>query len=94
MAQYSEWTGPAVQSSACSYATLSQYNNGAQGMNLPTAGAAAGNRISIIPTFSAPPGYNTISRGVPTCSGYSNMQRAYGSGSGGCGSQYVSRLCQ
>ena len=90
----SEYTNSAVQSGPCSYTNLSTYNNGAQGMaSAPAMSAAA--RELIVPTFGGVAGYNTVSgRGVPTCSGYANLQSAYGNNAGGCSSQYVSKLCQ
>ena len=89
MGYNSEYTAPAVQGGACSYATLSHYYNNSQGVNaLPKT-----NSTSIVPSFSPPPGYNTVSQ-VPTCSGYANLKRAYGTGNGGCGGQFVSKLCQ
>ena len=93
MAQYGEWTNSAVQGSACSYATLCNYNNGSQGLN--TSALAASN-MYILPTFNAPPGYNSVAQKVPSCSGYANMKNAYGNGmnGSGCGGQFVSRLCQ
>jgi hypothetical protein len=85
-----EYSSPSVQSSACSYATLSHYNNKSQGIaSLPSI-----SKRYIVPTFSAPPGYNSISKGEPTCNGYSNIQSAYGNNKGSCGSGYISRLCQ
>jgi hypothetical protein len=90
MAQYGEYNNTTVKSSACSYATLSHYNNGTQGMNRQSKSGA-----TLTPTFNAPPGYNTVSaRAVPTCSGYSNMQHAYSLNSGSCSQQFVSNLCQ
>lgn len=89
MVYNSEWTNPQTKGGACSYASLSHYYNGSQGINaLPKT-----NSTLIVPTFSAPPGYNTVSK-VPTCSGYANLKHAYGTGNGGCGGQFVSKLCQ
>ena len=89
MAQYSEWSGIGM-GSACSYTTLSKYNNGAQGM----ATMPAKSTRYIVPSYGGPPGYNTVGRGIPTCNGYYDFKQAYGKGSGGCGGQFISKLCQ
>ena len=92
-----EWTNPAVKNTSCAYSALGSYNNGAQG----APGLAYFRRPSmrstyIEPSFSPPPGYNTVSRvQVPSCTGYGSMKTAYGNaGTPSCGVQYVSSLCQ
>ncbi len=92
MAQNNEYMGPSVQSSACSYATLSRYNNGTQGVvSLPVTSGRY-----ITPTFNSPPGYNTISTrtNTPLCVSYNTIQKSYGSGAGSCSGNFVARLCQ
>lgn len=73
MPHYSEYTAPYVQSNACAYSTLSQYNTGCSKRQ-----QARPARV-IVPSFSAPPGYSTIARGIPTCSGYADITQTYGS---------------
>ncbi len=91
-----EWTNPSVKNTSCAYAALGSYNNGAQ----VAPGLAYLRRPSmrttyVEPSFSPPPGYNTVSRTqIPTCNGYSNMAVAYGNaGIPSCGVQYVTNLC-
>lgn len=95
MAQYSEWSGPSVQGGACSYATLNKYYGGS-GMAVPDASASAKSQRMILPSFSPPPGYTSVSgpiQRVPSCNGYANVDRAYG-GVRGCTADYVAKLCQ
>lgn len=89
--QYIEGTSPTVSGSGCSYATLSHYNNGSQGMQPPRpAGTVTG--AYIVPSYGAP-GYNTLQY-EPTCSGYPTIGQAYHSKGGNCNQQYVRKLCQ
>lgn len=66
-----EYSSPYVQSNPCAYKTLSHYNSkcGAQQQPKPA-------RV-ILPTFSAPPGYGNVSKGIPTCSGYATLEQSY-----------------
>lgn len=91
--QYNEGTGSAVSGSSCSYATLSHYNNGSQGMRPPIPrGTATG--AYIVPAYGAP-GYGTLMHGAaPSCSGFFNISNAYKSNGGKCGTQFVKKLCQ
>lgn len=96
MSCQSEYNNSAVQGGACAYTNLSYYNNGAQGMASAPAAAAAAKTL-IVPGYNASAGYNTLQGWggpVPTCSGYGTLYSAYGSNSGGCSSQFVSKLCQ
>jgi hypothetical protein len=94
MSYKSEYNNSSVQGGSCAYTNLSTYNNGAQGMASAQAVSSA-SRTLVVPTFGSTPGYNTVSaRGVPSCSGYTSLATAYNNNSGGCGSQYISRLCQ
>lgn len=91
----SEYNNSAIHGGACSYTNLSSYNSGAQGMNSRSAlsSLSSASKNVLVPSFGGPAGYNTLTGKVPSCSGYSNMQSAY-SNNTGCGSQYVSNLCQ
>jgi hypothetical protein len=91
----SEYNNTTVNGSSCSYANLSNYNNGNQGMMRPPIPATTVVGQYIVPNYSSP-GYNTLSHdSAPSCAGYFNIQSAYGgNGSQGCGTQYVSSLCQ
>jgi hypothetical protein len=91
--QYIENSGSAVSGPSCSYATLSNYNNGSQGMQAPVPrGNVSG--FYIVPAYDAP-GYGTLSHdAAPSCSGYFDIDSAYRNKSGNCNQQYIRKLCQ
>ena len=97
--QYVESNGSMVGGSSCSYASLSNYNNGSRGMNPPIPvpkGTTSGHYIvPIVPAFGAP-GYGTLMHGAtPSCSGFFNIQDAYKvDEKGNCNQKYVRKLCQ
>ena len=96
MSQYSEWSQPSVQGGACSYATLNKYYGGSSGLAVPDASASAKSQRAILPSFSPPPGYTSVSgplQRVPSCTGYANVCRAYG-GAKSCVGDYTAKLCQ
>jgi len=89
----SEYNNSTVGGVGCSYATLSNYNTGNKGVK-PAMQATNVTGKYIVPNYSAP-GYNTLSHdSAPTCSGYFNIQGAYGGNGGSCGTKYVQSLCQ
>lgn len=89
----SEYNNSTVSGPSCSYANLSNYNNGSQGMSPPVPATTVTGKY-IVPTYSSP-GYNTLSHNAaPSCSGYFNIQSAYGANAGGCSTKYVQKLCQ
>lgn len=92
MAQYnSEYVGPTVSGSSCSYATLGCYQGPNSTMAALRPGTTAG--VYVTPNYGAI-GYDTLSHGkVPGCGGYFSIQSAYGSGAGSCSTSYTSRLC-
>jgi len=86
MSHNGEYTRPSVTSSGCAYATLDNYNQnyyalGGQGAPVPAQ--AMSNQIIVVPSYGGP-GYNLTQQRVPSCSGYSSIQSAYGS-SNQCG---------
>ena len=91
--QYIEGVSPTVGGPSCSYARLSNYNNGSQGLHPPVPrGTVTGQYI--VPSFHSP-GYNTLMHdAAPSCSGYFNIDAAYGSNAGNCNQKYMSKLCQ
>ena len=91
--QYVDHRGPTVGGPSCSYATLSNYNNGSQGMNPPLRkGDVSGSYI--VPSYGAP-GYGTLMHGAaPSCSGYFDINDAYKNKGGRCNTQFVRKLCQ
>lgn len=93
--QYIEATGSSVGGPSCSYATLSHYNNGGKGAQLPVPKGGTVTGAYIVPSYSSP-GYDTFSHGssVPSCSGYFDIGDAYKSKGGDCNQKYVRKLCQ
>ena len=89
----SEYNNTTVKGASCSYASLANYNNGSQQMRPPVPATTVSGTY-IVPDYQAP-GYNTLSHNVgPSCSGYFNIQTAYGNNGGSCGTKYVTKLCQ
>lgn len=80
-----------VNGPSCSYTTLSQYNNGARGMQVPVRNATE-NGVYIVPQFSAI-GYNSLTY-TPSCRGYPSIDTAYQSNGGNCNQQYIKKLVQ
>ena len=81
--------------SACSFATLSNYNSRSNGsmnkvgeqMNtVDTSG------VYIVPNYGAP-GYDTLASGTGGCSGYRNIVSAYGEGANKCSQEYLKKIC-
>ena len=89
-----EYNNNSVAGSSCSYANLSNYNNGSQGTNPPVS-ASVISGVYVVPEYSSP-GYNTLSHNSngPSCSGYFNIQNAYGANANNCSTKYVQKLCQ
>ena len=89
----SEYSNNSVSGLSCSYARLASYNKGSNNGPAITPGSVSGKYI--VPAYGAP-GYNTLTaKGVPSCSGYYNINSAYGKNSGeGCSTQFVQKLCQ
>ena len=96
MSEYSNQT----VGSACSFATLSTYNNSNPNMKngmmnqvpapmntLQTAG------VYIVPNYSAP-GYDTLTKGGSSCSGFLNITDAYGKNAQQCSQKYLKKMCQ
>jgi len=88
-----EYNNTAVNGLSCSYTTLNRYNNGSKGMNPPVPATTVSGKY-IVPTYSSP-GYNTLMHNsAPSCSGYFNIEGAYGKDAGSCSTKYVAKLCQ
>ena len=80
-----------VTGSSCAYATLSNYNNGMQGMKPPMPSVVTG--YNIVPSYGSI-GYNALTMGGQSCSGYPTIGPAYNSNGGDCNQVYVRKLCQ
>lgn len=89
----SEYANTAVTGLSCSYARLAAYNQGSQGG--PPVPATTVSGVYVVPAYGAA-GYNTLTaHGVPSCSGYYNINTAYGPNSGqDCSTKFVQKLCQ
>jgi len=88
--QYENSVGT-VNGPSCSYTTLSQYNNGARGMQVPVPrGNTSG--YYIVPSYGAP-GYDTLTYPA-SCLGYPSIGSAYKSDGGNCNQQYIKKLVQ
>jgi hypothetical protein len=83
---------PSVSGSSCSYATLSHYNNGSQGMSPPVPSSTQSGSY-IVPAYGSI-GYNTLTYPGQTCSGYPTIGPAYKSNGGDCNQVYDTKLCQ
>lgn len=75
---------------SCNYANLGNYNEG-YSMNIAPQGKTTSG-VYIVPQWT-PIGYNSLSGDVPSCSGYSDIQNAYGSKAGNCQTTYRTSLC-
>lgn len=87
---YSEYNNSAVNGQSCAYTTLGKYyNKGTMASVPPTITSGT----YVVPVYSAP-GYNTLTgNGQGSCSGYYNIQSAYGNGAEGCNQKYVTKAC-
>jgi len=89
MAQYSEYSNTAVQGSACSYATLSNYYRGSGSQGLSAARALGPAAHTVTPQFGAP-GYNVAPQQQGQQQAYSALSRAYQQP----GPHFMQNLCQ
>ena len=82
-----------VTPGACSYASLSHYNNGARGLQLPVSSLPQGQvpGTYVVPVYSAS-GYSTLVHGNGCCSGYPDIGSAYRS-DGSCNPSYQRMNC-
>jgi hypothetical protein len=91
MSHRGETNSSHVGGGSCSYATLSYYNNGSQGLNPPVPkGNVSGSYI--VPVYGAP-GYNTLTHGEGCCAGYPGIEAAYGPDSLKCNTKYSQMHC-
>lgn len=90
MAQYnSEYSGPAVAGSGCSYAKLGCYygGNGTMAPARPTAG------IYVTPNYASI-GYDALTHGASgSCNRYFSITDAYGKNAGNCNTTFTQRMC-
>ncbi len=82
---------------ACSYATLSHYNNSAGlGGGPPVPDRTRGvSGAYVVPSYGLGHGYNALTHGqkMGSCNGFFNITNAYGKNANNCNTQYVRTLC-
>jgi len=76
--------------SACSYGDLANYNAPYSLGVAPEGKIVSG--AYMVPTW-APISYDSLTQKVPSCSGYSNIESAYGAGADKCQTTYRTSLC-
>jgi hypothetical protein len=93
MSEYSNQT----VGSACSFATLNTYNHGMKNglMNQVPApmNSLQTSGVYIVPNYTAP-GYDTLTKGGSSCSGFLNITDAYGKNAQKCSQKYLKKICQ
>lgn len=90
--QYVEDTGPTVRGSGCSYASLGSYNQAGRNMGVPHRSESQG--VYIVPVFGST-SYSTLTHDSQgSCSGYFDIDGAYGGKGGSCSQRYAKKLCQ
>ena len=88
----SEYNNSAV-SGGCQYTTLGHYNSGSKGMSPPVP-ATTTVGVQIVPGYTQP-GYDALTHGGPgCCTGYPDIQAAYGKNAQNCSTKYLKKLCQ
>lgn len=75
---------------SCNYADLSNYTDG-YSMNIAPQGKSISGHY-IVPTWD-PISYDSLTGKVGSCSGYYNIDNAYGKNAGNCQTTYRSSLC-
>ena len=82
-----------VGGNSCSYATLSHYNNGSQGMNPPLPKQNVSGSY-IVPVYGTI-GYDalTFPDSPCSCSGYPGIETAYGPNALKCNTKYAHMPC-
>ena len=109
MAQYGEYSGPAVNGCGSSYTTLGHYNKTSAGsMTSPPISPTVTSGIYVVPSYGASSGPLSLTAqcakqadgscvytpgGVPTSNGFFTIESAYGKGAANCGTQYTSLSC-
>lgn len=84
-----EYTNSSAGSVGSAYASLGTYTSKDNGSTQRPSSS-----IVVLPTFSPPAGYSTLSRGASTSGGYAALSSAYGASGYGSAAQYTSRICQ
>ena len=78
-------------SASCNYANLGSYNQN-YSLNISPQGRVSAGQY-VVPTWD-PISYDSLTGSIPTCSGFANIENAYGgSGAGNCQTTYRTTLC-
>jgi hypothetical protein len=85
----SEYNNSTASGSSCSYASLDSYNAGYSMSVSPTGKPTSG--VYIVPTYSPITTDSLV--GAGSCTGYPNINQAYGAGAAKCQTTYRSSLC-
>ena len=86
----SEYSGANQGGSSCNYSALGSYQAG-YSMDVQPQGKVVTGQY-IVPTWDAI-SYDSLTAKVPSCSGYNNIDSAYGAGAGSCQTTYTTSLC-
>lgn len=84
-----------VKGASCSYVDLKSYNSTSAGsLGSPAVPSATVSGYYVVPNYSAI-GYSALTHdsSMPSCSGYFNIQKAYGVGADQCNTQYSQSPC-
>ena len=84
-----------VHGASCSYVNLSNYNSTSAGtLGSPAVPPTTVSGHYVVPNYSAI-GYGALTHdsSMPSCSGYFNIQNAYGANAAQCDTQYSQRPC-
>lgn len=85
-----DYVNYAAGSASCSYAPLGNYTAD-YSMGVPVQGKVVTGKY-IVPVFEGI-SYNSLTSEVPSCSGYADINQAYGKGAGNCQTTYRTSLC-
>ncbi len=85
-----DYSGMSAGGAPCSYTSLGGYTDG-YSMNVAPQGKVSSG-VYIVPQWDAIT-YDSLTAPVPSCSGYSNIDAAYGAGAGSCKTSYSTAMC-
>ena len=76
----------------CQYSTLNTYNRTSFLGNVPPVPPTTVTGFYVVPDYKSIT-YNSLVGAVPSCTGYRNIQSAYGEDAADCNQQYVRKSC-
>lgn len=86
----SDYFKPASGAPSCSYANLGGYNDGYSMSIAPQGKVTSG--MFLVPSFS-PITYDSLTAKAPNCTGYFDINQAYGKDAASCQTTYRTSLC-